>query len=103
MTDSDSLVFQSSTGTPIHIGNWRKRILYPAAIRAGVVRDDGPPHPHDFRHTFVRVASEAGYSIFEVSRILGHSSISLTADLYGSFFPDEDPAKRAAFDQFVAG
>ncbi len=39
--------------------------------------------PHTFRHTFATWKLQAGVSIALVSRWLGHSSITMTVDIYG--------------------
>jgi integrase len=38
---------------------------------------------HSLRHTFARVALEGGAELTWVKEQLGHSSITLTVDLYG--------------------
>jgi hypothetical protein len=40
---------------------------------------------HSFRHTFARIALEGGRRMDWVQRQLGHSTIVLTVDLYGSW------------------
>jgi integrase len=40
---------------------------------------------HSFRHSFARIALEGGAEIVWVQRQLGHSSITLTVDTYGSW------------------
>lgn len=44
---------------------------------------------HDLRHTCATILLQAGASIAHVSKILGHSSISLTADVYGHLLTDD--------------
>ena len=66
----------------------RKMVLYPALDRAGVPRvgERGRKRDfHSFRHTFARIALEGGAEIQWVQKQLGHSSIGLTADTYGSW------------------
>ena len=38
---------------------------------------------HELRHTAASLAIAESASLFHVSRMLGHSSISITADTYG--------------------
>lgn len=45
---------------------------------------------HDARHCFASWNLSAGASLFWVSRQMGHSSIKVTADLYGKYIPTED-------------
>jgi integrase len=47
--------------------------------------------PHGLRHYFVSTALVGGVSLLEVSRWIGHRSISVTADIYGHLTPDATP------------
>jgi integrase len=51
---------------------------------------------HELRHTAASLALAEGASLFHVSRLLGHSSISITADTYGHWTDEgrEDVARR---------
>lgn len=72
------LVFTSPTGSPLDPSNFRvefKRVL----DRAGI----GHWTPHELRHTAASLMLSRGISIKEVSDALGHSSIAITADVYG--------------------
>lgn len=44
--------------------------------------------PHVFRHTFATRAIEAGMPPQVLKTILGHSSLSMTMDLYSHVLPD---------------
>ena len=44
--------------------------------------------PHIFRHTFATRAIEAGMPPQVLKTILGHSSLSMTMDLYSHVMPD---------------
>lgn len=74
------LVFPSRVGTPRKGSNlwlsW-KRLLKRAEL---------PDYKfHELRHTAASLALAEGASLFHVSRMLGHSSISITADTYGQW------------------
>lgn len=43
---------------------------------------------HDLRHTFASIAHDQGISIFEISKALGHSTISTTSNIYTHLFDD---------------
>ena len=45
---------------------------------------------HDARHCFASWNLSRGGSLFWVSRQMGHSSVKITADLYGKYIPSED-------------
>ena len=88
--DND-LVFPSQVGTPRKAANlwlsW-KRLLK----RLGLTDYKF----HELRHTAASLAIAEGASLFHVSRMLGHSSISITADIYGHMTDEgrEDVAAR---------
>lgn len=74
---NNDLVFASETGTPIHPSNLLrnfKKTIKKANVR--VIRF------HDLRHSFSSWLIDEGQELVVVSRILGHSSISVTADIY---------------------
>lgn len=41
-------------------------------------------NPHLFRHSFARMMLERGMRMEEVQKLLGHSSIRTTMDVYGT-------------------
>jgi Phage integrase family len=55
-------------------------------------------HNHDLRHTFASTALAEGVPISEVSRWLGHKSITTTVDLYGHLVPEASARARNALD-----
>lgn len=46
-------------------------------------------HPHDLRHTYATVLLMAHQSPYYVMKQMGHSSISITVDIYGHWIPGE--------------
>ncbi|MGO8870497.1 MAG: tyrosine-type recombinase/integrase [Acidimicrobiales bacterium] len=92
--DAQDLVFTWDDGRPIH----------PEVISSKFDRlADGAGLPwirlHDLRHSYATAALEAGIPLKVVSQRLGHSSISITGDIYSHVRPEID---QSAADQ-VAG
>jgi integrase len=88
------LVFAQEDGRPIP----PKRISY--TFRRAVERA-GLPYlsPHGLRHTFATVALEAGVLTKVVADVLGHSSATITADLYSH---TTEPSTREASDRVAS-
>jgi integrase len=49
---------------------------------------------HDRRHTYASTLLKAGVEIAEVSKLLGHSSIIITLDVYVHFIPQKERPLR---------
>jgi hypothetical protein len=45
---------------------------------------------HDLRHTFAVLQLSAGVHFMQVSKWLGHSTFTLTLDVYGDYIPEQD-------------
>ena len=56
-----------------------------AVLCAGV---DKKLRLHDLRHTFAGLFLTSGGDIFKLSKILGHSGVAITEDVYAHFHPD---------------
>ena len=74
---------------------FNKKIWKPAIKAAGLPADTTF---HDLRHTFASTALASGVPISEVSRWLGHRSITTTVDLYGHLVPEASGRARDALD-----
>jgi integrase len=98
--DPESYVFRTGSGGPVAHGNFRHRIFEPATKRAKLVP---PPTPHDLRHTAVALAIQAGAHPKAIQEMCGHSSITVSLDVYGSLFPTQQDALAAAVSATVAG
>lgn len=71
------LVFTTETGAPIHPSNLLKHFHKTlAAAELPKVRI------HDLRHTCATLMLDAGEQLVTVSKILGHSSVAVTAKIY---------------------
>ena len=84
----EGLVFEAETGGHLDNNTPTRRVLDPAMERAGIPREGEHGRlrtMHSFRHTFARIALEQGTPIVWVKEQLGHASIDLTVDTYGSW------------------
>ena len=84
-------VFTSSIGTPIDPRN-----LYREFQKVCRIAGLGDWHPHELRHSAASLMLAQGVKIQVVSQVLGHSSIRMTADVYGHLLdPDRQGAAQA--------
>jgi integrase len=77
--------------------DYYNREIWKPAIAAAGLPDDTTFH--DLRHTFASTALAEGVPISEVSRWLGHKSITTTVDLYGHLVPEASGRARDALDR----
>ena len=54
---------------------------------------------HITRHTFASILLAANVPIPYVSKMMGHSSIQMTVDIYGHLMPDRDKSAINILDQ----
>ena len=68
-----------------------------AVLRAGVAKK---LRIHDLRHTFAGLFLASGGDIFKLSKILGHSSVAITQQVYAHLHPDAfaEDYSRVAFE-----
>jgi integrase len=84
-------IFTSSIGTPIDPRNLYRE--FQSICRKANL---GDWHPHELRHSAASLMLAQGVQIQVVSRVLGHSSIRMTADVYGHILePDRQEAADA--------
>jgi len=92
---SDSgLVFTTYFGTPIDPSNLR-RAFNEVFGKARL----GHWHPHELRHSAASIMLAQGVPLEVVADVLGHSSIRMTADVYGHILP---PQREAAAEAMTA-
>jgi integrase len=84
------LIFRTPRGTAVDPDNFRQH-CYRVTEAAGL----GRWSPHELRHSAASLLLAQGVPLKTVSETLGHSSIRVTADVYGHL---EDTARAAAAD-----
>ncbi len=85
------LVFPSGAGRPENHSNLLHRWWEPLMEAAGLC-DDGRPRftPHTLRHAAASLWIEMGLKPKKVQGLMGHANLTLTMDLYGHLWPDDD-------------
>ncbi len=92
------LIFTSTIGTPINHKNLVDRNFKPLIIEANVP----PIRFHDLRHTAASIMLNHGRPLIVVSKILGHSRTSITADVYGHLIPGIEDLTADLMDELVS-
>ncbi len=85
-TGKDGLIFRSIRSKGLLSENPLRDAFTRARNAAG--HEERGWTPHDFRHFFASASLAAGLPILDVSRWLGHKSITTTVDIYGHLLPD---------------
>ncbi len=93
-----NLVFATQIGTPLDASNVVRRSFKPLLRAAGLpdIRF------HDLRHTCATLLFGKGLHPKIVQERLGHSSISVTMDVYSAFLPDTQEKAADAMDDLLA-
>lgn len=94
--DSTEVLCRTPRGGLLRRDYYNREIWKPALAAAGLPAD---VTYHDLRHTFASTALAEGVPISEVSRWLGHKSITTTVDLYGHLVPEASGRARDALDK----
>ncbi len=91
-----NLVFPNGAGKIENHSNIYQRLFKPLLVENRIVDEDGKPRFgfHALRHAAASLFIEQGWPAKKVQAILGHSSITMTMDVYGHLFesPEEDVA-----------
>lgn len=85
-------LFYNETGKMIDINNLRKRIFYKCLEKVGLRRI----RIQDLRHTYSTLRISKGDNIKDVSKQLGHHSITITLDTYTHWMPG---SKKSEVDE----
>lgn len=87
------LVFPNGLGNVETHSNIYNRVFRPLMLASGIVDGEGAPRfsLHGLRHAAASLFIEQGWPPKKIQTMLGHSSITMTYDVYGHLF--HDPAK----------
>jgi integrase len=87
-----------SVGAGLHPRNVT-RVLAVLLKQAGLARR----RFHDLRHSAASLLLASGVELVEVSKLLGHSEVRLTADLYGHLLRPTAAKAATAMDRVLNG
>jgi integrase len=93
-----SLVFTSTIGTPVDVGNLTYRSFRPLLKSADLPRI----RFHDLRHTCATLLLSKGTHPKIVQEMLGHANISMTMDTYSHVLPDMQEKAVSAMDDALS-
>lgn len=96
--DVDGLVFTDAVGRAV-VGRYVTPTLHVALARAGLPKI----RTHDLRHTAATLQLAAGVPLATISRTLGHSTLSITADIYAHVTPELRREAADAMDRALGG
>jgi integrase len=94
--EDNEFLFTAPMGGPLRRDLLFKRFIRPAITAAGLPRD---LRLHDLRHTCAALLIALGAHPKAIQERLGHSSITVTIDVYGHLFPSIDQALTARLDE----
>jgi integrase len=81
-TGVDDFVFGKADGAPLNADGLRLKVLYPALKKVGIERGQNSHGFHLFRHSAASIVHEQTRDMSLAQRLLGHSRLSTTADIY---------------------
>jgi integrase len=80
--EPENFVFCKKDGSPLHPEVLRKDVLYPVLDRLGLRRDPRTSGFHMFRHSAASLINAQTGNLKLAQKLLGHSTIDLTANIY---------------------
>jgi integrase len=92
------LVFTTTVGGPLNISKLTRNHFKPALKRAGLSQE---VRLYDLRHSCATLLLQAGESSKVVSERLGHSTITLTLDVYTHVLPDMQKAAAEKLENLL--
>jgi integrase len=96
-------VFCKEDGSPLNPDVLRCDVLYPTLDRLGIVRTSRAAGFHTFRHSAATIVNQKTGNLKLVQKLLGHSNLSTTADVYTHTSADADRSTALALEQAIFG
>ena len=100
---ADDFVFCKEDGSPLNPDVLRRDVLYPTLDRLGIARMRRAAGFHTFRHSAATIVNQKTGNLKLVQKLLGHSNLSTTADVYTHTSADADRSAALALEQAIFG
>jgi integrase len=101
--DPNDFVFCKEGGSPLNPDVLRRDVLYPTLDRLGITRISRAAGFHTFRHSAATIVNQKTGNLKLVQKLLGHSNLSTTADVYTHTSADADRGASLALEQAIYG
>jgi len=99
----DDFVFCKEDGAPLNPDVLRRDVLYPTLDRLGIARSARAAGFHTFRHSAATIVNQKTGNLKLVQKLLGHSNLSTTADVYTHTSADADRSAALALEEAIYG
>jgi len=99
----DDFVFCKEDGSPLNPDVLRRDVLYPTLDRLGIARSRRAAGFHTFRHSAATIINQKTGNLKLVQKLLGHSNLSTTADVYTHTSADADRRAALTLEQAIFG
>jgi integrase len=96
-------IFCKADGTPLHPDVMRKDVLYSILDRSGISRQARSSGFHTFRHSAASFINAQTGNIKLAQKMLGHSNMSTTADIYTHTSTASDREAASAIEREIFG
>ena len=96
-------MFCKADGGPLNPDVLRRDVLYPALDRLGIPRSSRSAGFHTFRHSAASLINARTGNLKLAQKLLGHSNLSTTADVYTHVAADAEATAALALEQAIYG
>jgi integrase len=101
--EPEDFVFCKKDGSPLNPDMLRRDVLYPTLDRVGITRSSRAAGFHTFRHSAATIVNLKTGNLKLVQKLLGHSNLSTTADVYTHTSADADRRAALALEEAIYG
>jgi integrase len=99
----DDFIFCKEDGSTLNPDVLRRDVLYPTLDRLGIPCSRRTAGFHTFRHSAATIVNQKTGNLKLVQKLLGHSNLSTTTDVYTHTTADADRTAALALEQAIFG